>query len=182
MVRFATNIGGEPLSETGNWNIAGDYASLKIMKLLYLADEYEIISTFGATNFYDELNLTAGKDLLRVKALDRLISILMMLINNTKFAIVHSSDIETLNMLHHNLEQLRPMTKYVYTERRDEIKKEKYVKIDEEKFSKLLKAVVDIKQDINMPLNKSHLIFISREIYDPREQKKKIIDEAIRRG
>lgn len=182
MVRFSSSIGGEPLSETGNWNIAGDYASLKIMKLLYLADEYEIISTFGATNFYEELNMTAGKDFLRVKAIDRLISILMMLINNTKFAIIHSTDIQTLETLYSDLEKIRPMTKYVYQRRSDAVKKESHIQIDEEKFRKLLNAVIKIKQEINMPLNKSHLIFISREIYDPREQKKKIIDEAIKRG
>ena len=41
------------MSELGNWNTAADYARFKIMKPLYLADEYEMIATFGSIDLED---------------------------------------------------------------------------------------------------------------------------------
>ena len=35
------------ISEHGTWNVAADYARIKIMEPLALADQYELIATFG---------------------------------------------------------------------------------------------------------------------------------------
>ncbi|GAG24821.1 unnamed protein product, partial [marine sediment metagenome] len=75
------------ISETGNWNVAADYSRLKIMKQLYLADEYEIISTFGFSDFLDELNAEVEIDILKIRGFKRLIKSLIMIINNSIFAI-----------------------------------------------------------------------------------------------
>ncbi len=77
----------EGISETGNWNVASDYSRYKIMKPLELADEYEVIAMFGASDLIQEFGLHISISESKIKGFERLVYTLIMLINNTLFAI-----------------------------------------------------------------------------------------------
>ena len=49
-------------------------------------------------------------------------------------------------------------------------------------FNKTLELVSEIKADINLPLNKNHLIFVDKEEFDPAMFKKKLKDRIINKG
>ena len=81
------DFSGDILWEYGNWNVASDYSRLKIMKPLNLADEYETIATFGYLEFFDEVASDKNLDVLKIRGFRRLIKVLILVINNSKFAI-----------------------------------------------------------------------------------------------
>ena len=58
------------VSETGNWNVASDYAKYKIMKPLLLADDYEIIATFGYSDLLEDLAGNYDLDYLKIKGFE----------------------------------------------------------------------------------------------------------------
>ena len=74
-------------SDHGNWNVASDYAKMKIMKHLYDADVYEVIAIFGYYDLIDELGMNVEVDTLKIHGFKRLVNTLLMLINNSIFAV-----------------------------------------------------------------------------------------------
>ena len=59
---------------------------------------------------------------------------------------------------------------------------EKRTSINLELFEKVLKQILEIKSNINEPLNKNHLIFTDREEFDPSAFKKSLKDRMVNRG
>lgn len=163
-------------SETGNWNVAADYTRLKIMKLLYHLDEYEIIATFGTSELVSEFVTSDElKDIAKIKAIKRLHQTLTMLINNTKFA-VKKDGRDRLHKFLEELEQLTALFDHIKIETRNERTKQKITRINEKPFAILLKALIKIKAEVNEPLNRSDLIFFgSNEEYDPKQMKEMLI-------
>jgi hypothetical protein len=170
------------ISETGNWNVAKQYSLLKIMKPLALADDYETMALFGSSSLVDELQIQIGKEELRIKGFERLVSSLILLIDNSLFAIKIKSDTEKLKKYRKDLEQIKGITSTLYFIRKNQINKTKEIKINEEKFIKVLDIVSRIKSEINTPLNHSHLIFTDKEEFDPKKLKSQIKEGAETRG
>lgn len=165
-------------SETGNWNVASDYAKYKIMKWLAEADDMEMVATFGVYNFEDSFYLSqTAKAQARIKALYRLRKILEMIINNTRFAIKSNTDKDLLKRYSENLDLISKGIKNVEQVRRDRNKK--IIEIKEEIFSKYLDILIDIKSGINQPLNNADLIFSHSEEFDPEAYKKAIKERFI---
>lgn len=172
----------ESVSETGNWNVASDYSQLKIMKPLLLCDEYEIIATFGAGTLIEDLQQNFNTDLIKIKAFKRLIKQLLLLIDNSIFAVKNQGLKEDLQKLKDELKKINKIVPALSKIRKNQKTKVKELIIYEEKYDKVLERVVEIKAEINEPLNKSHLIFTDKEEFDPKEQKKKIFDDITNRG
>lgn len=162
------------LSDHGNWNVAADYARLKIMKPLYFADEYETIATFGFLDFEQEMPLT-NVDLVKLRGFKRLIKSVMMVINNSIFAVKKNDKIQ-LNDYMTELKRFYKIIKTLYNYRVNEQTKTKELVLIPEKYDMALERVIEIKSLINEPLNKYDLIFTHKEDFDAAKAKKMIKD------
>ena len=169
-------------SETGNWNVASDYSKLKIMKYLYLADQYEITSTFGTLDFIEELQISYNVDDLKIRAFQRLIKNLLMLIDNSIFAIKQKGDQKTLNNYKKDLEKIKKVIPALYKRQTNQKDKTNSIVILPEEYNKVLDKVIEIKSGINIPLNKSHLIFTDKDEYDPKKHKAKMLKDLSTTG
>lgn len=170
------------MSETGNWNVASEYSKLKIMKHLYESDEFQTIATFGTSSFIEELQMNVNPDYLKIKAFRRLVNALIMLIDNSLFAIKQPGEVKTLEKYRKQLVRIFEIIPSLFKTSRNQITKTSQLKIDKEKYDPILKMVIDIKREINKPLNKSDLLFLDKEEFDPREFKKQIMDSITSRG
>ncbi len=175
----------DSISETGNWNVAKDYSNLKIMGPLFLVDQYYDIAVFGSSDLVSELDVYLNHfpvDFLRKKGFDRLLHNLIKLIGNAKFAMKGNTYLKELEGYEEQLEKIEKIKHVLFKEITSQKTKQKTFKIDEEKYNRVLKIIRKIKNDINIPLNKSHLIFTDKEEFDPQSYKKLIMDSAIKRG
>jgi len=162
-------------SETGNWNVASDFVKLKIMKLLYECDQYEIVATFGEAEMYDELLLKdeSIKSSLRLKAIIRLIKTLQMIINNTKFA-VKKGDKESMKKYLEDLKEFKKTVPHLKKKSYNQQHHKTTITIDEEKFDKILDAIIILKANMLEQLNKADLIFSYTEEFDPAKAKEEM--------
>ncbi len=172
---------GYNVSELGNWNVASDYSRLKIMKPLDYCDHYENIARFGYDTLIEQLeNFGVPLDVLKLIGFERLVNELIKLCGNSKFAMKVGNTKKEMEDLEKKLVEIRklmPLLSKVVTQQR----KQK-VKLNEEKYYKILDIVVEIKSKLNEPLNKNHLIFTNKDEFDPKKYKKKLIEDAKTRG
>ena len=174
---------GYNISETGNWNVASDYSRLKIMKPLYNCDIYENIAKFGYDSLMEELdNYAIPVESLRLMGLDRLIHELLKLIQNSKFAMKIKGTKETILKYEETLLNLLKFTPFISTVKVNQVKRTRTVRINEKLFNKILKKALEVKSNINEPLNKNDLIFTSKEEFDPIAYKQQIFKDATTRG
>lgn len=169
------------LSEHGNWNVASDYSRLKIMKQLYLADEYETIATFGFIDILEESNTDVNKDVLRLRGMKRLIKTLIMLIDNTIFA-VKSKEKEKLDGLRKELLRFWKVVPSLHEYKVNQKEKTRELKLKDNLFNDALERIIEIKSEINEPLNKYDLIFTHKEDFDIKKYKDQIMQGAVDRG
>lgn len=176
--------GDDDVSETGNWNVAQVYSNLKIMKLLYIADELENIAIFGSADIVEDI-LTSiqgiNKDELRLTGYRRLLRTLLMLINNSKFAVKKAGK-EMLTQYETELKNFEKSIDTLYGWRYNHVKKIRRIYIEEQKFKVALDRVIEIKGLINSPLNDADLIFTSKPQFDAKEMKKRIFEQFTERG
>ena len=170
------------MSETGNWNVASDYAKIKIMKPLWLADEYELISIFGTADFIEELNLQVSIDTLKIRGFKRLVNCLLMLIDNSYFAVKKDRGRKEMEEYKKELQRINKIIPVLYKTIRNQLKKTTELKLNKEKYEEVLEKVLEIKAGINEPLNKNHLIFTDKTEFDPRAFKIGIKDRIVNQG
>lgn len=169
------------ISEIGNWNVASDYAKLKIMKPLDFSDHYENIARFGYDSIIEQIeNYNIPTDDLKILGFERLINELIKLCNNSMFAMKKGDSKNKLFEYKTKLEEIRKMIPLLYKI----IKKRNgsILKIKKEKYERILNLVLEIKSKINEPLNINDLIFTSKEEFDPHAYKLKIMEDAKIRG
>lgn len=169
MVRFKNNY-VEPVSETGNWNVAFDYVKFKVSKLLIELDEYQEIARYGTANIVEEFTVDESmKAIARLKAIDRYQSTLMMLIENVFFAIRKSEDKEKIKSYYKRLKKIGNVIPELRIKRR--INGQMKDAVDDEKFDRIFSMLINIKTNLNVPLNNADLIFNSVEEFDPEKFK-----------
>lgn len=173
---------GDIVSDHGNWNVAADYARLKIMKQLYLADEYELIATFGFSDFIDELNIQIDADVLKIRGFKRLIKSLIMVIDNSIFAVKKDPFRKSLKDLREELARYWKIISTLFDYKTNQRDKTRELKLNQEEYDKALERVVEIKSEINEPLNRYDLIFTHKEDFDPKKAKEQIKKDLIERG
>jgi len=123
---------GYNISDTGNWNVASDYSRLKIMKPLYLSDEYSNIAIFGTSSLLEELEVDVPLDYLRFSGFKRLVNCLILLIDNTLFA-VNDKDKKVLKKFKVELVKITKFRNVLSKIKVSQIKKTKTFSLIEEK-------------------------------------------------
>ncbi len=173
------------ISETGNWNVADQYTKSKIMRPLNLCDYYEDIARFGYESIAEELiNYQAPpNDVIRIKAIKRLILELIRLIDNSKFALKKSGTKQTILEYKGLLKKILPLIPQVVHISKNDIEGTTQVTISKPAlFEEILEKISGIKSKINEPLNQNHLIFTDTEEFDPVAFKKGLKDRMVNRG
>lgn len=172
------------ISESGNWNVADQYTKSKIMRPLNLCDYYEDIATFGHETIADELiNYSAPpNDVIKYKALLRLLHELIRLIDNCKFALKKAKTKEEVLGYKKQLIDLQTMVPKLIKSKVNQSGSRVIQITNHSQFESLLSLVCKIKSKINEPLNKNHLIFTDREEFDPKGFKKDLKDRMVHKG
>ena len=166
-------------SESGNWNVAAQYSSSKIMRNLYLADEYSNIAIFGYSSLVDELQNPIPKDVLMIKGFERLVNCLILIIDNSLFAV--KKDKEVLVEFKKKLKKVEALMPLLSEKVINHRKRTSKIEVTD-KYKKVLDIVLEIKAGINEPLNKNHLIFTDKEEFDPKKFKNDIKERMRERG
>lgn len=167
------------LSSTYNaWNVASGYSYTKILKILVLCDDYIRIAEFGCINIDDMFmrtpDMIAGE---RVVAIKRLCSELIMLIENTYFA-VRKEHKAKLDIFRTRLRKIRAFLPKIETRRFDARVNKYMTNINEEHFMNCLEDMRDIKEAMMTPLNSSGFIFPESEEVDIDKIKQEIMESG----
>ena len=167
------STGENIISDTGNWNVASDFARIKIMLPLAKCDYYEDISKFGYESIADELmGYQIPNDFIRHTGFKRLVNELLKICKNSRFAMKKGNTKKDLKELEEKLKQVRKVLHLLVKIREDRLNKTSELIIIPEKFDKALEIVLEIKSFINNPLNQNHLIFTDKEEFDIHAYKK----------
>lgn len=164
------------ISDTGNWNVAADYSKYKILRPLVLVDEYEEIALFGTGSLLQEMAGLFNKDELRLNGLKRLTHMLILIIDNTIFAV--KKDREELEGYRRKLKDVLEIFPHLSKNVTDQRKSTNTIKLYHDKFDQVLEVVQDVKSKLNTPLNNNDLIFTKTEEFDPMAYKAEIIRNA----
>ena len=167
-------------SETGNWNVAQIYSVTKLMKWLFLIDEYNTMARMGVSKVLEEF-ITVGeqKTSTRVLGLKWMNHALLRIIDNNLFAIKEEKDRIKLETFREKLKQIRKLLPNSSTTKTNIITKMEDTVIHEKLFNSLLEEMEDIARIINTPLNRSDLIYRFVEQFDEKTFKGKLHEELI---
>lgn len=166
------------LGDTEAWNVAKLYAHLKIMKHLAMLDTYETIAEYGTESLEDTTGMNDDDlTLKRIDALRRFQTTLRMLIGNTRFA-VRKGDRRKVDKFYKKVVGLKKYIDKIHSVITDDVSHHNEIEIDEELFDAILEILIEIKDDINTPLNNANLIFRPSDEVDLD----KIIDEIVANG
>jgi len=171
-------------SESANWNVAEGYSKTKILKPLVELDRYLIVAEFGAEEMVDEFNMSEDlKDSARLKALRRVVSTMLLLIENSKFAL-KKKDTGKFSEYKLQLKLIQSLMKedIIFKYQINHKSKSRKIKIIEEKFDLLLEKLRVIKEEFVIPMNDADLIFSSTEEFDPDKLKREIAEDIVFSG
>ncbi len=170
------------ISETGNWNVADGFSKSKIMEVLVKADLFQEKATFGFSYFLEDKSQIHPDNIndLRIEGMIHLLDELTNLIYNTRFAV--KKEREVLEKLLKELKAAKKIIPQIYKTVNNEVQNTSKTIIDEKNYQKILDRVIEIKSEINEPLNKNHLIFTDKEEFDPQAYKQGIKDRMINHG
>lgn len=170
------------MEETKTWNVAQSYSNLKIFKWLYYADEYCVIAKFGTSDMIDEFVTNDNmRNIARIKSLYRLTNCLLMIIDNSIFAL-RKKDKPTMEEYRKKLIQIEKVIPVCHSNIYNQKNKTTSTIIDEEKFKKILSLLENIKREINTPLNNADMIYYKSEEVDPDELMRQIQEDIIHSG
>lgn len=152
--------GGNALSVgTEAWNVADGYTKIKILRNLILLDRWETLAEFGAEEMDEDLHLSENQlKKRRMEALNRFVSTLQQLIGNVKFAIKSAKRKEVAEC-EDKIALVRKYIGEIPTNSTNAITHEDDLKINESLFKKIFLMLQEVKNDINIPINSSGLIF-----------------------
>ncbi len=183
MLKKDTSTGEPIISETGNWNVASDFARIKIMDPLTKCEYYQDIAMIGYESIIEELmGYQIENDFVKYTGLKRLINELLKVCENSRFAMKKPGTKEELKVYEDKLKKIKNILPFLVKIRKNGINKTKELKIINEKFDKILNIVIELKSSINFPLNKNHLIFTDKEEFDPNAFKTSLKERMKARG
>lgn len=172
------------VSETGNWNVADGYTKHKILGPMIRCEIYEDLATFGYESLAEELVswYSVPDDVVRIKGFQRLVKELIKLCKNAKFAMTKSGTKKSLEDLENELKRIKKVTPVLYEVYVNQVRKTREFKIIPQKFDPVLERVLEIKSEINEPLNKNDMIFTHKEEFDPKAFKKALMERMVNKG
>ena len=177
------STGEDVISETGNWNVASDFSRVKIMVPLTKCEYFKDIATFGYEEISEQLmGANVQNDLVRFTGLKRYINELLKICKNCKFAMKTGSTKKTLEDLEEKLNKIKKVINLLANVKKNNIHHTQELRINNEKFDKVLEIVMEIESAINLPLNQNHLIFTNKEEFDPKAHKELLKKRMIGKG
>jgi hypothetical protein len=168
-------------SESGNWNFSSDYVQ-QIAKLFIEANDYKEIAKYGFKDILLDLNTSnSDKVSLRMRGLQKYIYKLKDIILYCKFAMKSQTRKDKLISYRNDLIDIeKNFLNSIIEEKQEGLKKKQA--INEEMFDLIFNNLEKIDMDMREPINEEDLIFIHRDIIDPKEQKKKLKQGFIEGG
>jgi len=167
---------GEKVVSLGTeaWNIADGYTKIKILRLLIELDVHETIAMFGRKDIEDDFP-DYNVALKRKEGLTRMIFSLKQLIGNCRFSIDKKDQFALDNFVEriNNVENVLSGVLFTYVN--DVTKEVEYI-INEKHFKVCFDILKDIKDELNVPINKAGLIFRKSEDVDLDAIMKTIIE------
>jgi hypothetical protein len=151
--------GEEVYSGSEAWNFADAYTKLKVLKQMLLADKFEMVAIYGVEDIEEEGLLPSNMIIMkRVNALYRFKDVLMQLIQNTKFSIPDGEQnrFENLRRRVKVVEELMDATHYTRFNHGDNTQE---MVISEAWFNRMLRELQEVKELLNIPINRAGLIF-----------------------
>lgn len=153
----------------------------KIINQLYLSDKHELEALWGSTEVIEESE---------IKGYKRLVNCLIMLIDNSYFAVKEDKGKSQLKKYKEELKKIdKIIPLFLFLSRlklietkTNQVKKTSELKLIKERYEKVLERVLEIKALINKPLNQNHLIFTDKKEFDPRAFKTGIRKRMIEQG
>jgi len=183
MPKTDSSTGEMIISETGNWNVASDFARIKIMTPMAKCEYYKDIALFGYESVIDELmGYQIQNDLVRFTGFKRLVNELLKVCKNSEFAMKKPKTKETLKGFEEQLKKIKKVFHLLVKIKKNDINKTKELEIIPEKFDKVLDIVIEIESAINVPLNQNHLIFTDKEEFNIRAFKEMQKTKMTERG
>ena len=173
-----------PYGGESKWQRLGLKINPDIKWLIILANSganYEKDFLKEATTLVEDLENPFPKDYLMIKGFERLLQCLIMLIDNSLFAIKYEKHKEELEEYRKVLRSILDIIPALYTNVSSR-KNGNHIRLSRQRYVKVLDRVLDIKRKINEPLNKSHLIFTDKEEFDPVAFKERIKDRIVNQG
>ncbi len=174
----------EPMSETGNWNASRVYTEVEIAEPIINATKYLDIAVNGTLDFSENFYYSnIQKDTLKLEGLKRAVNELLKLIRNTFALCSRKGTPEEMKKYKKRLRAVRELLKkpIVYKLVTD-INGNKHVSLNHDKFDGVIDYVSDIKEEMLKPIKINDLIMFHMEDLDPKELKKRIIDDAVDQG
>lgn len=169
-------------SESGNWNTAKEYSERKILRPLLMADDYETIAYLGSLDIIEEIMQNYNVDEMKLRGFRRLLSSLILVCNNSYFALqTHASAQKKIEEYRKKLIQIQKDLVKVFYVTTNQVKGIRKIVLNSE-YEKKLEEVSEIKKNINVSLNQGDLLFIHKEVFDPKDFKKRIFEEATTKG
>ncbi len=183
MPKKDASTGESIVSDSGNWNVASDFAKIKIMMPLSKCEYYEDISTFGYETIIEELmGYQIENDFVRYTGLKRLVKELLKVCKNSRFAMKKPGTKKALGEYEDKLKQIKKILPSLVEVKKNHIDKTNNIYIIPLKFDKVLEIVLELKSSINFPLNQNHLIFTDKPEFDPHAYKNEMKDRMKNRG
>lgn len=172
------------ISELGNWNVAARFSHVKIMIPMEKCEYYEDMAKFGYETVFDELlNYEAIPDeIVKIVGLQRLNEELIKLASNAKFAMKKSGTKQTLEEYQKKLKVISTFIPSTYQTKFSQIHKTKSTHIIPSRFEFIRNKILGIKEDMNDPLNKNHLIFTDKEEFNPHAFKERLKHRIVNKG
>jgi hypothetical protein len=165
MVKKSGEVGDITLG-TDAWNVADGFTKLKILRQLLQLDKWETIAQFGTEEVDEDLNYDAYQiKKRRVEALERFISTTRQLIGNVLFALKKEDQIKVESYLD-RLKELQRHIPQLYTQSMADNINDRKFDINEKLFETIFLILQEIKDGLNVPLNKAGLIFRPTEEVD----------------
>lgn len=174
-------MGDYETSETGNWNIANNWANEMIFKPFYEASQYKTIAKFGCSDIEEDFTFDdQTKVMSRIKALNWYKDKMEQGIRQCLFAIRNSNDKKRVQDF---LAEIIDLNKVLEMVSEKIVDRDKYkININEDAFNLVYNCLNRIFTEVTEPMNKSDLIFNYREQFDPKKAKKRIKDDFITTG
>lgn len=142
---------------TQAWNIADGYTKIKILRLLIELDLQETIAMFGRKDTEEMVDPMIISQR-RVEGLNRMLFYLRQLIGNCKFSI-ETRDKRSVTIIMERLESVEKVITGIAKVLSNEITKEEILVINEDHFRNCFNILRDIKDEMNVPINRAGLIF-----------------------
>ena len=151
---------------TEAWNVADGFTKLKILKNLVFMDRYELVALYGSEEMDYEPISSNELNKRRVNGIQRMASCLRLVLGNVKFAITKKEYKDELNIYFKRWKQVDEVLSETYYVSNNFVNNTSEIKINEDLFKGCLDILREVKDDLNIPLNYSGLIFRENEEVD----------------